>query len=167
MMGQIFDVDEFESASALATRAIGDMLTGMFIPCIDPSIHWVYPLLTIVMLITIIIAWPVILVAAGVALILSYVYVWLSKYIGRCMVYIVIACILAAGLVLGFALWTKAKDVEDSADTNNTNGSSAKAMKILAGITWGLTAIIFLILVFLRDRIEYGECSCISSYISQ
>jgi hypothetical protein len=96
------------------------------------------------------------------------------------MVYMVIIAILAAGLVLGFAFWyyhlsyhitltrefcllivdvddnrEKAKDVENAADTNNTNGSSAKAMKVLAGITWGLTAIYFLLLIALRDRIEY------------
>jgi hypothetical protein len=45
-------------------------------------------------------------------------------------VYTIILAILGAGLVLGFAFWEKAQDIEDEAETNNTEGSSATAMKV-------------------------------------
>jgi ABC-type glycerol-3-phosphate transport system permease component len=67
---QGFDSENaFDSASNMASRAMADLL----------------------------IAWPVILISAFIALIVSYIYISLSKHAGYCLVYIVILLILAAG----------------------------------------------------------------------
>jgi len=94
-------------------------------------------------------AWPVILAAAGIALILSFVYTWLTKYIAGFLVWIAIILILVGGFLTSYSLL---KQYHDSSSQSQFTTRSKTVLGL--GIAVSICTVLFLLLVFcLRDRI--------------
>ena len=111
---------QFNSASNLASRAFTDLYT----------------------------VWPAILIAAFGALLLAFVYAYLSKLFAGVLVAVSIAALLAGGFLMSYALLKYANDAD-----NTTVSNRARAMR---GIGIGIavvTALFLLIVLALRKRI--------------
>jgi Plasma-membrane choline transporter len=113
--------DGFESASASASRAMGDLLT----------------------------AWPIILISAFAALIISFLYMYLTEKCATVMVWGGIILIAFAGALFTYVLLNRADEYR-STQLNDR----AKAMDYL-GYAVGICTFLFVIIVIcLRERIN-------------
>jgi hypothetical protein len=96
-------------------------------------------------------SWPIILLSAGIALALSFVYMQVSKVAASCIVWFVILLIIGAGFIMGYQLWKKGQTAANSVSPLRER---AKAMRGLGIACWGVTLVFICVIIFLRERIE-------------
>lgn len=98
--------------------------------------------------------WPVIAVAAGVAALLSLIYIVLmrSKCIRGCMVWLAILGLTVGGVVAGLSLLYYAKNQEDMDVIGVENRTLAA--RIAGWVLIGFAALFFLVVIFLRKKIS-------------
>lgn len=94
------------------------------------------------------IAWPVILISAGIALIAAFLYTWLSEKWAGFLVLFALFCVVAGGVMTSYALLKYAKE----ADATQVSDRS-RAMRAIGIAVAVATAIFVLVIFFLRERI--------------
>lgn len=114
---------DFQSASEMASRAIADLYT----------------------------VWPVILISAGIALILSYIYNWLAERYAGVLVLFAIVLILAGGFLASYSLLKSAQDAKDSPSGMNDRDKAMYGVGITLAVC---TVIFFFVVIAMRVQIQ-------------
>jgi len=128
-------------SSALSV-AISLNVSGSFSSSVEAAAQAVSDVITV---------WPYILISCGTAIIVAFIFMPLLRFMGKCIVWSALGCILVGLGGGGYFLYAYGvKSLEDgSLSTDN-----AEACKITAYVLWGITAIYFLVIFFLRKRIQ-------------
>lgn len=102
--------------------------------------------------------WHWILLCGCIALLLGFAWLWVVKVFGALIVWATIftsiACLAALG---GLAYWYAGEsedNVEDEGFVIDTVQDNADAVRVLAYITWAVTFVLILIVIFMRKRIN-------------
>lgn len=96
------------------------------------------------------VTWPVILGSIGIALVISSMYVCLTRKFAGCLVWGIIVLILAGGVMLSVGLLKYSRDAKDS-DVNTERANTMLTLGIIAAV---FTFIALVIVIFLRDKIS-------------
>jgi len=96
-------------------------------------------------------AWEIILVSAFVSLVITFIFLFFLQYMAGFLVFLCIALLLAAGVLLGKTLIDMSLDV----DPDSTYfGEKEKILNVLGHMAYAFTAIYFLIVVGLYFQIK-------------
>lgn len=95
------------------------------------------------------VAWPIIFASAFIALVWAFIYIAASRIFAKYLVWGMIIVIIAGGGILGGFLFKRGAEEDDEVAPER-----AKALKIAGGIVLGITALFFLVVFALRQRIR-------------
>ena len=90
---------------------------------------------------------PIIGASIGIAIVMSFFYIWLMKCCVGVLVWGTVVAILVGGLVLGYS-------VLQSADDDNLSDDDKDIRTYASYAIWGITGIFFVIIIFARNRIR-------------